>query len=484
MRSNKTRLDRAGSGSVGPRLLTRRQAVAALGGVMVGGLLFRRGLGAAWAASTIAPPSSVKRFTKSGAGAANGSSWQDAMPIDRLAKSIAAGEPGSGFLIGFDPGSDDPIAIQATEIRIRSSGTAEAPIQLQAGLIGADGSLELAASDHPSTFFKSARAWSVEDFAKNARIPCYVAIENGASFLYLAGFRIDGTTGDGFIKFRASKDKPASFSNVTIAGIDARNVGRVIETDKNATLTDVVVEDCRALGIVRGFARFHKISNSVLRNLELDAAGMDGGRRDICQLIAVTAGDNVTFENVTVKNALNAQIKSDGKQGYVQGDGIVCERGTSNVVIRNCHGSGMGDGAFDLKTTNATIEDSSSDSCKFGARLWSESNNVIRRCDFRNPVTRGKNHGACIQASGRLEVIDTKLQAGPEQAAFHLNKLKSGNPPVVRMIGGSIQLDGDARLARSAPGGTLELQNVTVNGELRTETIVFKQDEGGEGESD
>ena len=33
----------------------------------------------------------------------------------------------------------------------------------------------------------------------------------------------------------------------------------------------------------------------------------------------------------------------NGKQGYVQGDGIVCERNTRNVVIRRCQGSGMGD---------------------------------------------------------------------------------------------------------------------------------------------
>jgi len=404
------------------------------------------------------------------------------MPIDLLGKSIALGEPGSGFLIGFDPNDDAPIAVRETEVRIRSSGSPTGLIQVRAGLINADGGLQAPSSDYSSTFFKSARAWSVEDFAKNVGIPCYMAIEGGASYLYLAGFRVDGTTGDGFIKFRASKDNPATFTNIRVSEIDARNVGRVIETDKNATLTDLIVEDCKAHGIVRGFARFHKISNSVLRNLELDSAGMDGGRRDICQLIAVTAGDNLTFENVTLKNALNAQIKSDGKQGYVQGDGIVCERGTSNIIIRNCHGSGMGDGAFDLKTTNATIEDSTSDSCKFGARIWSESGNVIRRCEFRNPMTRGKNRGACIQVAGTVEVIDSKLQAGAGQAAFNLIKLKKGNLPVVRMVGGSIQLDGDAKLARSIQGGTLDLQNVAVNGEIRTEKLVFEKDESGEDE--
>lgn len=472
-------IDRSGAQSLGSRQWTRRQAFQGLGAALAGGVLLARGIGTARAAAPVAAPLTLTRFMTAAAGSADGSSWQNAMAIEQLGKSINSAEPGAGFLIGFDPADLRPVAFEETGIRIRTSGNAEAPIQLRAGLIGEDGGLAAPGGGDLPPFFTSARAWSLALFAKKVGIPCYLAIERGASNLYLAGFRLDGTTGDGFIKFRASKDAPATFTNVRIADIDARNVGRVIETDKNAALSDLIVEDCRATGIVRGFARFRKISNSVLRNLELDSANLDGGRRDVCQLIAVAAGDNVTFENITLKNALNAQIKSDGKQGYVQGDGIVCERGTSNIVIRNCRGSGMGDGAFDLKSTNVTIEDCSTDECKFGIRIWSESNNVIRRCTLRNPVTRGKNHGACMQVSGTAEVIDTQLQAGPGQAAFSLHKLKNGNLPVVRMIGGNVQLDGDARLARSTEGGTLHLEGVTVNGELRTETLVLKPAEGG-----
>lgn len=458
---------------------TRRRALTGLGAAVAGGALLVLGTRTARATATVAAPRTLKRFMTEAAGSADGSSWPNAMAIDQLGEAINTAEPGAGFLIGFDPADLRPVAFKETGIRIRASGTAEGLIQLRAGLIGEDGGLAAPGDAELAPFFTSARPWSLALFAKKTGIPCYVAIERGASHLYLAGFRVDGTTGDGFIKFRAGKDAPATFANVRIAEIAARNVGRVIETDKNAALTDLIVEDCRVSGIVRGFARFRKISNSVLRNLDLDSANLDGGRRDVCQLIAVSAGDNLTFENVTLKNALNAQIKSDGKQGYVQGDGIVCERGTSNIVIRNCHGSGMGDGAFDLKSTNVTIEDSSTDACKFGIRIWSEGTNVIRRCTLRNPVARGKNHGACIQVSGTAEVIDSQLQAGPGQAAISLQKLKNGNLPVVRMAGGAIQLDGDARLARSTEGGTLHLEGVAVNGELRTETLVLKPAEGG-----
>jgi hypothetical protein len=135
----------------------------------------------------------------------------------------------------------------------------------------------------------------------------------------------------------------------------------------------------------------------------------------------------------------------------------------------------MGDAAFDLKTTNATIEDSGSDDCKYGARIWSDSNNVIRRCDFRNPRSSGKIKGACIESSGRLEIVDTKLQAGPGAVAIKLQPSKKGPDPVVHMRGGSIQLDGDAELTLSNGAGVLELHQVSVNGVLTDHRYVFEK---------
>jgi hypothetical protein len=242
-------------------------------------------------------------------------------------------------------------------------------------------------------------------------------------------------------------------------------------------LENLTVSDCRVVGIVRGFARFHNISESTLRDLNLDAAKMDGGRKNVCQLIAVAAGDNLVFENLTLSNAFNQPPppKEGKKLGYVQGDGIVCERKTNNVTIRNCRATGMGDGGFDLKTTNVTMEDCSTDSCKFGARIWAEGNNVIRRCDFRNPVSRNDTQGACIQAGGTLEIVDTKLQAGPGTVAIALSQKKNGKPPMVVMRGGSIDLEGSGAIAHANANGVLELEDVLVNGVKTTRRLVFEK---------
>jgi hypothetical protein len=206
--------------------------------------------------------------------------------------------------------------------------------------------------------------------------------------------------------------------------------------------------------------------------LELDADNMDAGGKNVCQLIAIEAGEDILFEDVTLKNAVSTKKSADGKtKGYVQGDGIVCERKTRNVTFRRCHGSGMGDAAFDLKTTDVTMEGCTTDKCKFGARIWTASNNIIRDCSFTNPATHGGGtSGACVQASGTLEIVDTKLQAGKGTSAIVLHTLPGGKPPAVRMRGGSIQLDDGAALATANGQGTLELTDVVVNGEKRTTT--------------
>ncbi|WP_162917513.1 right-handed parallel beta-helix repeat-containing protein [Dongia deserti] len=460
-----------------PPLMTRRQALTVtLAGLLTAlsaGRLRAEAINPTVQTATAAKPKSVTLFTLSGAGDEDGRDWQNAMPIDSLSKALSSARPGSGFLIGFDS-AGQPIAIDKGQIRIKASGDESNPVFLQAGLIADDNGVAAASKD-VAAFFKSAQPWSVKDFGR--RGSAYFALIEGASHLRVSGFHIDGTPADGFFKFRGKET--ATFRDIVISGLEARNVGRVIETDRGAMLQNLIVTDCRAIGIIRGFARFRHLSDSTLRNLELDAAKMDAGGRNVCQLIAVSEGKNLLFEDIVLRNAINEPPPpKEGKEpGYVQGDGIVCERKTMNVTIRNCHASSMGDGGFDLKTTNVTMEDCSSDSCKFGARLWAEGNNVIRRCDFRNPVSRNDTQGACIQAGGTLEIVDTKLHAGRGTVAISLSKKKNQNPPMVVMRGGSIEIEGNAKVAHASADGVLELQDVMVNGVKTSRRFVFEKKE-------
>lgn len=456
-----------------PFLISRREALLLSLAGLAGGWSGR----SAWAEAiipttpvpTAARPQSVTLFTASGAGEKDGRDWQNAMPMDALARALGLARPGSGFLIGLDP-AGEPIAIGRNQIRIKASGDEDRPVFLQAGLIADDDGIAAAPN---KAYFKSARPWSVENFGRRGL--SYFAFIDGASHLRISGFHIDGTPADGFFKFRGKE--ATAYRNIVFSGIEARNVGRVIESERGAMLQNVVVSDCRAVGIVRGFARFRNLSDSTLRNLDLDAANMDAGGHNVCQLIAVTAGENLLFENIVLRNAINQPRppKKGKKLGYVQGDGIVCERKTMNVVVRKCHASGMGDGGFDLKSVNVTLEDCSTDSCKYGARIWSEGDNVIRRCNFRNPVTRNDTHGACIQAGGTLQILDSKLHAGPGTAAISLSHKKDRKGPVVVMRGGSIEIEGDGTVTRANGDGVLELHNVMVNGVPTTKRYVFEK---------
>ena len=99
---------------------------------------------------------------------------------------------------------------------------------------------------------------------------------------------------------------------------------------------------------------------------------------------------------------------------------------------------------------------------------------MIRRCDFRNPQSRGNIKGACIQACGTLEITDTRLHAGPGTVAIDLHKLPKRNDPVVHMRGGSIQTEGDGKVAAAVGAGVLELHDVLVNGVATSHRYVFE----------
>jgi hypothetical protein len=418
-------------------------------------------------------PRLVKLFTRDGAGGYGGESWADAMPIEWLSRSLAQAAPGSTFLIGFEPDKDEVIRFGGSRVQLQVSGSPDQPIVIQAGAFQPGAKPKAGLQSAQRTMFTSNQKWSI---AKAASFPPYFfAFIKGASNARVSGFRIDGTSADGFFKFGGRKDNKQTYSNISFSDIQAANVGRVIETQDGALLDHVSIVDCSAKGIVRGFARFFSLSNAVFKNLDLDADNFDGGGKNVCQIISIEAGENIEFENVTVKNALNekdAGLRDHGV-GYIQGDGIVCEGKTRNITLRKCHAAGMGDGGFDLKTTDVTMEDCSTEDCKFGARFWSHSNNVVRRSSFRAPHSRGPTSGAGMEVEGSVEIHDSTFEVGPGTSAFDVARHATLPPGIVKMFGGSIQLADGAKLASGQPGGTLELHDVSVNGKLRNETYVF-----------
>jgi len=413
----------------------------------------------------------IAHFTKRGAGKQSGDDWQNAAALAALAGQLRTAEADDVFLLGFDRDREDPVFYDGAPVVLAASGTLEKPIRLDVGYVGHDVDVQPQRGPGRHVLFKNPGASTKRGAASN-RGSRFLTLQSGASHLRLAGFRLEGASADGFIKFAAARETP--FSDVVIQGISATNVGRVIECEPDTVINGLIVEDCDASQISRGFARFRTVNESVFRGLFLDAAAVDAGGPNICQLIHIERGQKVLFTNIVMRNAMNMiGGGTNGRSTYVQGDGIVTERGTSDVVVRNCHGSGMGDSAFDLKSTGVSLEDCSAYRCKFGVRFWSDGSNLMRRCAVGNPRTTGGNRGVCVQVGGQADVVDCALQAGPGTAVFSFNGEPDAANRAIRVFGGSIRLDGDAALVDGPARGTVALHDVVVNGSVRNQTYAY-----------
>jgi hypothetical protein len=406
----------------------------------------------------------VLRLTKRGAGKNSGEDWPNAAGLASLGRVLGAAREDTTVLIGFDRDREDPVFYSGSPVILSASGTAEKPIRLTAGYIGNNFDVQPQRGPAHQMFFKNSGA-SLRRAGAPGKGNRFLTLANGASHLRISGFRVEGATADGFVKFSGR----GSFDDIVLEGMGGTHIGRFIECDPDTAIGGLIVENCDAFGIVRGFGRFRSLTDAVFRNLFLDAGHVDGGGSQICQIIHVEKGRDVTFENVVVRDAVNL-IPGDKGEHYAQGDGIVTEAGTASFVLRNCHASGMGDGGFDLKTVGVTLEDCSASRCKFGMRIWSRGENMMRRCAVESPHSAGGTRGACVQVRGTVDVIDSVFQAGPHTSVFAFNGNREATDRVIRVFGGSVRLDAGAALVAGVVHGKLELHDVAVNGTVRNET--------------
>jgi hypothetical protein len=414
----------------------------------------------------------VIRMTKHGAGRSSGENWENAAALKALSSYLGDAREDTAILIGFDRDREDPVFYAGSPATLSGSGGPEKPIRIAAGYIAREDEVQPQRGPGRQIFFKNP-ASSGRLAASSNRGSRFLTIANGASHLQLSGFSLEGAPADGFVKFAGRGS--ASFQNIAFEGMSAVNIGRMIESDPDTAIDGLRIEDCDAFRIGRGFARFRSLSNAAFRNLFLDAGNVDGGGQNICEIIHIEKGRNVLFENVVLRNAAN-MIEADARdsKSYPQGDGIGAEGGTSAFVLRNCHASGMGDGGFDLKTVGVTLEDCSAYRCKYGIRIWSHGDNIIRRCVVGNPWTIGGIRGACVQVGGTVQIVDSVFHAGPGTAVLTFNGGRESPDRVIKVFGGAIQTERGGALVAGQAHGKVELHGVAVNGSLRNGVYDYK----------
>lgn len=406
----------------------------------------------------------ARHYRRGGDG--DGSDWDQAKPYGAFRNDLRLASPNDSFLIGFNRGREDPIFWKATQGELSVSGTEGEPIRIHFGYMAQSEGVATPSGRYLPAAFRQSDARFADLNDPNLAGDPFLVLRD-TSYLDLCGPVFSHCSPTGFYRFEGS-GPDAPIANVSIADVHATMAGRVIETTDETYIDGMTVENCTAAGLVRGFARFSHLSNSVLRNLVLDAAQVDAGGKSVCQIIAVTQGQGIAFENIVMRNAHNGISTDERGSEYVQGDGIVCEEDTSDITITDCHAKNMGDGGFDLKTMGVQLRGCSAENCKLGVRIWRRSeDNLAHNCIIASPRNRGPNQGACIWCAGMILVTYSILRAGIGTSIFRFGSGPDGGRPEVTVRGGRIDYPAGAYLVRGEPG-TIRLEDVAINGERIT----------------
>lgn len=398
------------------------------------------------------------------------SGWSGAERLDRLGPSLDGQrlDPGETILIGFPEGREAPFFWRETVARITVSGSADQPARLAFGQIGEDGDLIAPTADTPAFFRQTGAAFPVQATPDPSGQP-FLVLESPQA-LTLTGPRFDGAGAKGF--FRIS----GRGQGVRITDVHARMAGRVIETEEGSAIDGLEVSRASGFGLIRGFARFHRLTNARFADLDLDAGGIDGGGTRVCQLVSVIAGDGLTFERVHLRRAVNLIDATARGSTYVQGDGIVLEEETANARFTDCHARDLGDAGFDLKCDGILLTRCSMRRCKYGVRVWrNNADNLLDMCVISDPAPRPKNAAACVWVGGQVTLRHCLLATVPDAAAIRFGMGPDTEDRMARMIGGRIDLSAGGALLAGEPG-RLELDNVLIDGTPTSGTATWTGD--------
>ncbi|PRY26833.1 hypothetical protein CLV78_101935 [Aliiruegeria haliotis] len=396
-------------------------------------------------------------------GGGSGTSWDDPAPLSQLATALD--QASDGVLVGFPPNRDSPWFWDDTQAEALIAGTADRRFQLVFGQRVNSNGVEPAPRGHPPLLRRRRQPFPTQTRPDPTGKPFMVLKD--PTYIDVSGPVYEGSGAQGM--FRLSGDG----NSLGFTGLHARMAGRVLDTEPGTRLTDLTIRDSSGYGLIRGFGRFHDLSDARFERLDLDAAGIDGGGTRVCQMIAVGKGQNLVFDGVHMRRAANLLDVEERGSTYVQGDGVVLEEETSNATFIDCHARDFGDAGFDMKCDGIRFERCSVAGCKYGVRVWRDNPaNELLLCHISAPHPRPQNSAACIWLGGQVTMRDCVLHTLPDSAAIRFGKGHDTETRVATMIGGSIDTSAGGALLAGEPG-TLVLQNVRLNGEPVTGEAIW-----------
>lgn len=304
----------------------------------------------------VAAPGADSFVTGEGAGAKDGSSWANALPISQLQAAIDRAGPG------------DTVAVAAGEYAApsvvfkRGGASLEKPLRL-VGVRSADG-----AAARPAL----RGGWKPTDPARGS---AFVRLEPGASFISVENFELRNV--------RNAVIANGPNHGLRFKDVDVRECRDAFVFEGGATAalpdsgsSDIVLDGCDATLYTKRHLRTQDgVSRMRVLNCVADAGGPDYAYEvfpvgfhitgNYKSKAAGVADRNIYFENCEARGNWHKAGKA-----YWNADGWASERGSSDLEFVNCRAFNNTDGGWDLKSQRVKFKDCVSIGNKRNYRVW------------------------------------------------------------------------------------------------------------------
>ncbi|MGH2635605.1 MAG: right-handed parallel beta-helix repeat-containing protein [Actinomycetota bacterium] len=307
-------------------------------------------------------PGDVRYVAPLAAGAADGSSWENAAPLEDLPVLVAALEQGGEILVRADAG---PYSV-GKPIILGDRGT-DAPVTIRGVDPSGRGATPLLVGGRTAPYSPVSAATGQPGFA----------LDTGADHLTFDGLRFKNF-GNGCFLLRGT------VRDLTISNVRARNVRRFIENEDldEATVVGLIIRRTTVTGFSKDAVRLRNDTHDVLiEDVVVDSQGQDGDLFAMGFHLIETVHD-VVFRRVVAMNARDTVTE------YHNGDGFVAESETYAIRFEDTTAIGNMDAGYDIKASDVVLLRATAAGNKRNFRFWGSN---VRMTSSRgaDPTRRG-----------------------------------------------------------------------------------------------
>lgn len=307
-------------------------------------------------------PGEVRYVAPLAAGRADGTSWEDAAPLEDLPALVAELQQGGEILLRADAG---PYGVGKPVI-LGDRGS-DAPVTIRGVDPSGRGATPLLIGGRTAPYSPQSAATGQPGFA----------LDSGADHLTFDSLRFKNFGNGCFLLRGAVRD-------LTISNVRARNVRRFIENEDldEATVVGLVIRRTSVTGFSKDAVRLRNDTHDVLvEDVVVDSHGQDGDLFAMGFHLIETVHD-VVFRRVVAMNARDTVTE------YHNGDGFVAESETYGLRFEDTKAIGNMDAGYDIKASDVVLLRATAAGNKRNFRFWG-SNVRMASSLGADPTRRG-----------------------------------------------------------------------------------------------